>query len=85
MAEITPTTGLVVEIPETSENPTQPSLITKCKLYFFFQKHSRILSARFTLNAISSYWGTIGRLGELILMLENHAMGPDMPRDLYYI
>jgi hypothetical protein len=27
--------------------------------------------SHFTPNAISSYWGTIGRLGELILMLEN--------------
>jgi hypothetical protein len=42
-------------------------------------------SARFTPNNISSYWGSIGRLGELILMLENlrkwpyfHAMGPLM-------
>ena len=32
MAEITPTTSLM-EIPETSENPTQSSLLTKCKLY----------------------------------------------------
>ena len=41
-----------------------------------------IPSARFTANAISSHWGTMGRLGEPILMLENlikghfHAMGP---------
>ena len=27
--------------------------------------------ARFKPNEISSYWGSIGRLGELILMLEN--------------
>ena len=37
----------------------------------FFQRRSRIPTARFTPNAIFSYWGTIGRLGELILMLEN--------------
>ena len=30
--KITHTTSLVVEIQETSENPTQPSLFTKCKL-----------------------------------------------------
>ena len=48
----------------------------------FPPRQSRIASARFIPNAISSYWGTIGRLGELILMLENlmkwnfHAMGP---------
>ena len=37
----------------------------------FFQRQSRIASARFTPSAISSYWRTIGRLGELVLMLEN--------------
>ena len=36
-----------------------------------FSKASRIPSARFTPNASFSHWGTIGRLGELILMLEN--------------
>ena len=33
MAEITPTTSLIVETPETSENLTQSSLFTECKLY----------------------------------------------------
>ena len=37
----------------------------------FFQRQIKISTARFTPNAIFSYWGTIGRLGELILMLEN--------------
>ena len=37
----------------------------------FFQSQSRISRARFTPKAISSYWGTIVRLGELVLMLEN--------------
>jgi hypothetical protein len=47
----------------------------------FFQKRIRMPSARFTPDKISSYWGSIGRLGELILMLENlrkwnfHVMG----------
>ena len=34
-------------------------------------------SVRFTPNEISSYWGSIGRLGELILMLENHRKGSE--------
>ena len=34
---------------------------------FIFQRRSRISSARFTPNAISSYLGSIGRLGKLIL------------------
>lgn len=48
----------------------------------FSQRRSRIPRARFTPIAISSHWGTIGRLVELILMLKNlikwnfHAMGP---------
>ena len=48
----------------------------------FFQRRRKIPTARFTPNVISTYLGTIGRLGELILMLENlikwhfHAMGP---------
>ena len=33
MAEITPTTSLVEEAPETSENPTQSSLFPKWELY----------------------------------------------------
>ena len=33
MAEITPTTSVVVELPETSENPTKASLFTKWELY----------------------------------------------------
>ena len=37
----------------------------------FFIKTSRIASARFTPNASFRHWETIGRLGELILMLEN--------------
>ena len=36
-----------------------------------FTKASRIPCARFTPNASFNYWGTIGRPGELILMLEN--------------
>ena len=36
-----------------------------------FSKASRTASARFTPNASFSHWGTIGRLGELIFMLEN--------------
>ena len=40
-------------------------------LALMFQRRSRIAGARFIPNAISSYWETIGRLGELILMLEN--------------
>ncbi len=36
----------------------------------FSQRQSRIPRARFTPIAISSHWGTIGRLGELILMLK---------------
>ena len=44
---------------------------------FIFPRRSRIPSARFTPNVISSHLWTIGRLGELILILENvHAMGP---------
>ena len=37
MAELTPTTSLVVEIPETSDNTTQSSLFTKCKHASFTQ------------------------------------------------
>ena len=37
----------------------------------FFQRLKSIPSVRFTPNAISSYWGTIGRLEGLILMLKN--------------
>ena len=37
----------------------------------FFKMRSRLPTARFTPNVISSNWGTIGRLGELISMLEN--------------
>ncbi len=37
----------------------------------FSQRQSRIPRVRFTPIAISSHWGTIGRLGELILMLKN--------------
>uniref|UniRef100_A0A8C9XFQ8 ATP-binding cassette, sub-family C (CFTR/MRP), member 12 n=1 Tax=Sander lucioperca TaxID=283035 RepID=A0A8C9XFQ8_SANLU len=54
----------------------------------FSQRQSRIPRARFTPITISSHWGTIGRLGELALMLKNlikghfHAMGPLNP-DLY--
>ena len=40
-------------------------------LHVLLQRQSRIPGGCFTPNAISSYWGTIGRLGELILMLEN--------------
>ena len=36
-----------------------------------FSKASRIPRARFTQNASFSHWGTIGRLGELIFMIEN--------------
>ena len=37
----------------------------------FFQRLSKIDTARFTPHVISSYWGTIGSLGEVILMLKN--------------
>ena len=37
----------------------------------FLKGGSGYLLLVFTPNAISSYWGTIGRLGELILLLEN--------------
>ena len=57
------------------------------KMYDYYQLslsqgRSRIPRAWFTPITISSHWGTIGRLGELILMLKNlikwhfHAMGP---------
>ena len=52
------------------------------KYTFLFSKTSKIPTARFTPNVISSYVGTIGRLGELKLVLKNlikwdfHAMGP---------
>ena len=36
-----------------------------------FFKGGAVFSACFTPNVISSYWGTIGRLGELIFLLEN--------------
>ena len=48
----------------------------------FSSKASRTPGARFIPNASFSHWGTIGRLEELIFMLENlikgdfHAMGP---------
>uniref|UniRef100_A0A8C9XS39 B30.2/SPRY domain-containing protein n=1 Tax=Sander lucioperca TaxID=283035 RepID=A0A8C9XS39_SANLU len=41
----------------------------------FSQRQSRIPRARFTPITISSHWGTIGRLGELILMLKNLIKG----------
>ena len=50
--------------------------------FSFFQRRSKIPTDRFTPNVISSYFGTIGRLWELILMLKNltkrnvHAVGP---------
>ena len=51
--------------------------IGESELSFF--KGEAGYSACFTPNAISSYWWTTGRLGELILMLENvkivHTMG----------
>ena len=56
-----------------SPQRTRRSLFTKCKLALFligafeplfFQRQSSIPSARFTPNAISSYWGTLGRLGD---------------------
>ena len=40
--------------------------------FHFFQKASRIPSARFTPNASFSHWGTIGRLGELINVRKPH-------------
>ena len=43
----------------------------------FFQRRSRMPSARFTPNEISSYWGSIGMLGELLenlRMWHFHAM-----------
>ena len=42
------------------------------RLSFFFQRQSRIASARFTPNAISFYLGTIGRLRELINVRKPH-------------
>ena len=56
--------------------------IGESELSFF--KGEAGYSACFTPNAISSYWWTTGRLGELILMLENvkivHTMGHLMCR-----
>ena len=53
-----------------------------CVWAFLFSKAAKDTYYSFTPNAILSYWGTIGRLGELILIFENlikwkfHAMGP---------
>ena len=45
---------------------------------FIFQRRSRIPDARFTPDFISSHWGSLGRLGELILMLEMFFMPLDL-------
>ena len=67
------------EIPDDVKNTDIPNQRTWASV---FSKASRTASARFTPNASFSNWGTIGRLGELIFMLENlikwdfHVMGP---------
>ena len=54
----------------------------------FFERRSRIPSASFTPNAISSHWGTIGMLGELVLILiyiNNYYINIYINYDIYTI